>query len=312
MTALLVCDAMAHMLALRALVVLLGLLVAAPSLVSAQAPPDVVRLRDGGMLRGTIAEHEPESHVSIVLPTGEVRRVPASEVLWAGPADEMPPAGTTGVTTRADYSQHAVPAPDARFPSPSGRYGSPGPLSPGVLAPGTLAPPGMPVATGTVPVRFEADREDVRVDLRVGTRQHLMIAGNRYGVSSRIVQHPVWQELCLAPCTQEMTTGRFHIGVSLGGKTYPLPEAVEARVPTRVNIHWGDRYAIRVIGAVIWAVVGALGTAGLIVTGMECMFGWQCPADLLLASGVGVAVATAVGLPMVFLKDEISFQVGPL
>lgn len=303
---------MADMLALRVSIVLLGLLAAAPSWVSAQAPPDVVRLRGGGMLRGTIAEHEPDSHVSIVLPTGEVRRVPAGDVLWAGPANEMPPSGTTGVTTRADYSEHAVPSPGTSFPNPTGRYASPGPSSPGVLSPGTLAPPGMPVVRGTVPVRFEADREGVRVDLRVGTHQQLVVSGNQYGVSSSVVRHPVWQELCLAPCTQEMTTGRFHIGVSLGGKTYALRDTIDARAPTQVNIHWGDRYAIRVIGAVIWAVVGALGTAGLIVSGMQCISGWQCPADLLFASGAGVAVAMAVGLPMVFLKDELSFEIGPL
>jgi hypothetical protein len=56
---------------------------AAPA--AAQAPPDVVELRNGGMVRGTLVENIPGDHVTIQLATGETRTFAASEVLRVGP-----------------------------------------------------------------------------------------------------------------------------------------------------------------------------------------------------------------------------------
>ncbi len=49
------------------------------------APKDVVKLKNGGLLRGSIAELVPGEFVVIVLITGETRRVPAAEFDYAGP-----------------------------------------------------------------------------------------------------------------------------------------------------------------------------------------------------------------------------------
>jgi hypothetical protein len=49
-----------------------------------------VRLKNGGLLRGTIAELVPNDAVVIVLVTGETRRVPMAEVDYAGPAANAP------------------------------------------------------------------------------------------------------------------------------------------------------------------------------------------------------------------------------
>lgn len=54
----------------------------------AQASPDVVELRNGGLVRGTIVENIPGSHVTIQLITGEVRRFPMAEVLRVGRGEE--------------------------------------------------------------------------------------------------------------------------------------------------------------------------------------------------------------------------------
>jgi hypothetical protein len=63
----------------------------------AQEPPalaatDVVRLKNGGLLRGTISELVPGESVEIVTVTGERRRFDMKEVSYAGPASEMPAA----------------------------------------------------------------------------------------------------------------------------------------------------------------------------------------------------------------------------
>lgn len=52
----------------------------------ADTPPDVVMTHDGGMVRGTIIEKVPGSHVDITLTTGENRRFDMRRVQYAGPA----------------------------------------------------------------------------------------------------------------------------------------------------------------------------------------------------------------------------------
>lgn len=51
---------------------------------------DVVRLRNGGVLRGTIAELIPGDRVVIVTAAGDRRELPMSEVTYAGPVDGSP------------------------------------------------------------------------------------------------------------------------------------------------------------------------------------------------------------------------------
>src|SRR5689334_10616230 len=58
----------------------------------APTPPDLVRTKDGGMLRGTIVEKVPNDHVEIQLANGQTRTVKMSEVEYAGPANESAPA----------------------------------------------------------------------------------------------------------------------------------------------------------------------------------------------------------------------------
>ncbi len=52
---------------------------------SQTSAPDVIHLKNGGFMRGTISELVPGSHVVIVLATGESRRVSMAEVDYAGP-----------------------------------------------------------------------------------------------------------------------------------------------------------------------------------------------------------------------------------
>lgn len=62
-----------------------------PAAAQTTTPPDVVRLRDGTFLRGTIAERSP-TQVVVVLPTGETRTYPADQVEFAGPDVPAAPA----------------------------------------------------------------------------------------------------------------------------------------------------------------------------------------------------------------------------
>lgn len=64
---------------------ILGLLLTMSSHVLAGPPTDVVRLKNGGMVRGSIIELAPSSFVVVELKNGETRRFEMSEVEYAGP-----------------------------------------------------------------------------------------------------------------------------------------------------------------------------------------------------------------------------------
>jgi hypothetical protein len=70
--------------------------------------PDVVRLKNGGLLRGTISELVPGDFVSIVLITGESRKVPYADVQYAGSSSD--PANASAV----------APSPAAAGPAATG------------------------------------------------------------------------------------------------------------------------------------------------------------------------------------------------
>jgi hypothetical protein len=68
-------------------------------------PPDLVLKRDGSMLRGTIIEKVAGQYVSIQLVDGQTRRVPMSEVRYAGIANQAPTdAGAETPPDEADAS----------------------------------------------------------------------------------------------------------------------------------------------------------------------------------------------------------------
>lgn len=51
----------------------------------ADTPPDIVKTRAGGFIRGTIVEKDPDGEVVIRIATGDLRRISMSEVEYAGP-----------------------------------------------------------------------------------------------------------------------------------------------------------------------------------------------------------------------------------
>lgn len=97
----------------------------APATPPAQSPavsvaaPDLIRLKNGGMLRGIIAESG-GSFVTIVLVTGETRKIPAADVTYAGPAAAAPasapvtPSDAASATDPGTRPISDVHVPEAR------------------------------------------------------------------------------------------------------------------------------------------------------------------------------------------------------
>lgn len=75
---------------LAAAIALSGLVLAPLPVGATELPPDLVRLNNGGLLRGTIIEAIPGEKVVILLPSGETRTLAGDEFEYAGPASEAP------------------------------------------------------------------------------------------------------------------------------------------------------------------------------------------------------------------------------
>lgn len=76
---------------------------------SAAAATDVVRLKNGGLLRGSISELVPGDSVTIITLTGDARKFPMTEVSYAGAADD-----DHGVASIAPAAPAPGPAPAAQ------------------------------------------------------------------------------------------------------------------------------------------------------------------------------------------------------
>jgi hypothetical protein len=100
---------------------------APPAPAAAPAPPaapvaapgvaDEVQLKDGRAFRGTITESAPGDHFDLLLPSGQVRRFPASDVAYAGPAANAP-SGPPATPAPAPTTAPA-PAPSAATAPPA-------------------------------------------------------------------------------------------------------------------------------------------------------------------------------------------------
>jgi hypothetical protein len=145
--------------------------------VAAQAPPDVVELRNGGMVRGTLIENIPGDHVTIQIATGEVRTFSAAEVLRVGAAPVAPVM--TPVVVEPGYpSGTSIPQP----PTPMVR------------------------------VRVEGTSEELSLHRLTGTASVSVWTGRGVGTAA-IDQFAI---VCGAPCEQQLPAGRadhsiFHL-----------------------------------------------------------------------------------------------------
>ncbi|HJL14354.1 MAG TPA: hypothetical protein RMH99_01790 [Sandaracinaceae bacterium LLY-WYZ-13_1] len=300
------------MTAVRFALFFLGLAALAP-VAEAQTPPDVVRLRDGGLVRGTIIENVPGSHLRMSLTTGEERRFEADDIEWAGPASELP-SGRASSPELDEPARVGVPPP-ADYDSTDAREQAPFPSRERVrdLPPGTPVPAAEPGRAAIVPVRFEVDREDVRIDVRAGTRSWYHSGG--VGRPGAYMHEPVFRELCRAPCTHDFVAGKFHIGVAMvdGGRTEPIHEPIIAEGPTRVRIHWGDRSGARVLGGVLWPVLGVC-SLPFFIGGLLGLSSYRVldAAIATVGGSVGLAAAFGFGMGLVFLRDDLSLEQMPL
>jgi len=189
------------------------LLVAIPALVglslatsraSAQPQPtatdaavaDAIELKNGGYLRGLIIEVDPQSHVSVRLPDGQVRRIPIADIESAergGKALSIhPPSGTTA-------------PPEPASPPP-------GTAPPASAAPVAAAPVAAAPVAGAPPTRHGEGELDRILDAIPGPRVWIEAHSNRSAFLERRIGDAdedlvAYHLVCKLPCRADLPAG---------------------------------------------------------------------------------------------------------
>lgn len=271
-------------------IALAALCLLVPVAASAQpvSPRDVVRLRNGGILRGTVAEVAPGLGVSIVLVTGETRRVPATEVVWVG---TEPPAPV-------------VPIVEPRRGAPS----------PGMVVP---SPEPFATATATVPVRLATNER--------GATLH-RVTGRSYGSATVHVNgrsgvgyssSSSYARICAAPCTFAAPVGTHELALALPGRMPLEGNAVTIDRPGILHATYESRAGTRAVGWLLFwgGLIGgtSLTFAGLLPAVRDDVDGDTGRADLTMTlGGIGVTtISMIVSLMLTTQADTVDFQLEP-
>ena len=250
-------------------------LLVAASTAAAQTPPDVVMTRDGGMMRGTILEHVPGSHVTLQTPSGEQRRIDGTWVTYAGPAAGAP--GATGNPAATPGAPAGVPAPPTAPTEPRAQ------------------------------LQLESNVPGVTFHLNTGSATATAWGGGGWAVATALG----YDRLCTAPCNTTIPLGVQRLGLSYGdGTVIPAPSF---DIPTNGTLYgtYVDNDGIRIAG---WLVMILGVGAGLGLMLYPLFDGNSITTDdyiLPLAIGTGIAVAAGiVGPIMMFTSDgaQIRFE----
>jgi hypothetical protein len=231
-------------------------------------PPDVVELANGGMVRGTIIENLPGDHVTIQLPTGEMRTFASAEVRHAGPT--------------------TVPA------APSGP----------VMGPPLIAQPGVaygppPPAQPTVRVHVEASSPELTLQEITGTATAVVAMGRGYST----IAVDQFAPLCTAPCDVQVPARAYRLGVSQG---QGQPRRADHNLftlshDTSFRLEYESREGFRIAGWIIF-IAGELG--GLVATLAPLFTNAGDWTTDLIAGLVVIGVTAIVGLALAFLNDH--------
>jgi hypothetical protein len=250
---------------------------------------DVVRLKNGGMLRGTISELVPGDSVTIITASGKTREFPMAEVDYAGPADKDPSASAapSAVTT-------------AEAPTKSTTTSDNDKVSPEVT-----------VKTDRAQLQLESSPPG----LTFHRANSSAIATN--GQSVAIARG--YQRLCTAPCEASLPAGTEVIALSKEGR-FPI-EAEAVTLPagkSRVTGTLESRAGLRGAG---WAIAaGGLLIGGILVftsktTEEKCYGTDSCIETSGYDKGkflAGVVIASGgvgVGLVLAFRPDVAKVEV---
>jgi len=234
---------------------------------------DIVKLKNGSMMRGTITELLVGDHVEIRLVSGETRRVPMQDVDYAGPeAAATPPS-----------------PPASSTPEPAGS-----------------------VRAEKVDVHLVANEPGVELHTFAGQMEITSYgwtsgpgggAGNNRQTTITGTAKS-YLPVCTAPCDASLPKGTQRLALSYeGGK--PVDVTVVLAGPSRLEADYTSRRGIRVGGLVLFSASFLTG-AGLTVYGVQQGNGGP------VGIGVAVALLGGLsGLVLMLIQDSAQIGVVP-
>lgn len=167
---------------------------------------------------------------------------------------------------------------------------------------------------------YPHETEKISVDLR-GEEGDTFYAwlGDGRATSNATLQigGEVFEQLCDAPCSAQLPTGRNRIAVARGGSPVVAGQDITLYAPTTLTAHYSSYAAQRIIGTLL-LVGGSVGALALILTAPECE---KDPSNVQEPEkcnntqeyiGFGVGVAGVVGGSLLLLKgDELEVAIAP-
>ncbi|MEZ4375878.1 MAG: hypothetical protein R3B07_34035 [Polyangiaceae bacterium] len=254
-------------------------------LAHAETPPDVVMLKNGGMLRGTIEEMDPQGNVVIELASGEKRTFPMSDVKYAGMASGAPGAETAPAPAPAPPAYAPPPVAVPPVPPPGGHAGS----QPLVTVHGTEA-------------RLELRGEGVTFHREAGTGTGAgYVNGHAVAISTTM-----YETMCTAPCTVSVPRGTYTLALSKGG----LPVEAEPVTVTQDGTLVGSyesKSGVRTTGLAVGIPLTVIG--GSVMLGSLTLV--EDPLVPMIAGGTIMTVGLVLLLTLVSRRDKAEIRFIP-
>jgi hypothetical protein len=259
---------------------------------SAQAN-DVVMLRNGGLLRGTISEYVPGSHVLMVTVTGETKRIKAAEVSYAGPSSGAPNAAPNGGRNRPSL---------------------------------------VTVNAAEAPVKLRSEQPEVTFYLRTGESMGSAVTtgfGMGYGyrgasmmpsTAFTSVRGRSYGRVCTAPCEATVAAGSYSMALSKGnGSPIEAEELVRVDGPSTLQGTYTSYAGLRVAGFAVglasiiaggYLVISSFGTKD-VCEGNFCQSEVDVDTTRLVLGSVVLVGGSIAGSVMAGKSDETSIRVLP-
>jgi hypothetical protein len=261
---------------------------ASPAAPAASAPasataPDLVMLKDGGMVRGTISEMSPGEAVTIITIAGVTKRIPMSDVSYAGPADKAPKAGEAPAPTTPDGTR-----------------------------------PFITVQGKAVPFKFVSQQPGLTLHIKTGEAEAVTWMGTPTGISA-----VAFTPICSAPCDATLPAGAHQLAVSKdNGRPVVTTDMAMLREPSILEATYESKQGVRTAGWVVLVGGLAAGAvimfAGTSHTTTTCPVGdYSCVPDtstdlsgIYIGGGVMIGAALVGGI-MAMARDSASIAVSP-
>ena len=258
---------------------------AAQEAVPAQAPapttsaPDIVRLKNGSLLRGTISELVAGETVTIVTVTGKTREIAMAEVEYAGPADRAPavPDSQPPAAAQAESDNEAKEATNRE----------------------TKVEPYVVREARRARLHLTSTPEGLTFHRQTGSAMAVGSGGSAYATG--------YERLCTAPCDISLPAGTEVLALSNGDEpprkadalTFPAGES-------QVVGTFESRAGVRTAGWIILVssvVVGTVMVYSSITSEQTCSdygFGESCyeTADVSVPLLLGGTLIAAAGIPL--------------